>query len=97
MLSLITVSMALAFSAPDDTLQDEIQKQPVQSEQTVDMSKRLSSAELARLRSGGGVPDYCEVYWRTNPVTGVQQCDLVVCRPPGSVWSLHECFEFGLD
>lgn len=95
MLSLIAISMALAFSAPDADIKDETKLEPAQAEQAVDTSKRLSSAELSRLIPGQ-LPDYCEAYSGLDPVTGDQQCEYVVCRPPGGVWSLHECWEFGL-
>ena len=98
MLTLITVSMALAFSAPDAELKSgtEASAAPVQSEQTDSGAKRLSSAEIARLRAGRGVPDYCEVYWMSDPFSGEQVCSYVICRPWGQPWSIHECFEFGL-
>ena len=95
MLTLFTVSMALAFSAPDADIKDKTQLQPAQAEQTVDMSKRLSSAELTRLIPGQ-LPEYCEAYSGLEPVTGDMQCDYVICRPPGGVWSIHDCWEFGL-
>jgi hypothetical protein len=89
--------MALAFSAPDAELKSgtEASAAPVQSEQTDSGAKRLSSAEIARLIPGQ-LPDYCEAYAGLDPVTGDQQCEYVICRPPGGFWSLHECSEFGL-
>lgn len=96
MLTLITVSMALAFSAPDAELKAETEVPPAQAQNSQSDSKRLSSDEIARVRVGDGVPDYCEIYWSTNPFTGEQQCDYVVCRPWGQPWSIHECSEFRL-
>ena len=95
MLSLITISMALAFSSPDAELKDAPKLEPVQAVQSEDTSKRLSSAEISRLIPGQ-LPEYCEAYAGLEPITGDQQCEYVICRPPGGVWSLHECWEFGL-
>jgi len=95
MLTLITVSAALAFSAPEADPKIETPQPAPSTEQSVDLSKRLSSNEIARLIPGG-LPDYCEAYSGLDPVTGDQQCQYVVCRPPGGFWSLHECWEFGL-
>ncbi|EAP90722.1 MAG: hypothetical protein CMH91_13730 [Oceanicaulis sp.] len=94
MLSLIMVSVALAFSAPDAEIKPEANASPAQTEHSE--SKRLSSADLASLRAGRGVPDYCEVYYLPDPVTGELQCSAVVCRPIGVPWSIHDCSEFGL-
>lgn len=95
MLTLITISIALAAAAPDAEPKEESKLEPIRIEQAVDMSKRLSSADIARLLPGR-LPDYCEAYAGLDPVTGDQQCEYVVCRPPGGFWSLHECWEFGL-
>ena len=96
MLSAITLSIALVLGAPASDGLDKAESRPDQSEPSGSEPKRLSSDEIARLRTGDGVPDYCEIYWTTNPFTGEQQCDYVICRPWGQPWSIHECFEFRL-
>ena len=96
MLSTITLSLLLALGAPVETGTDKLEAPSAQSVQTGSATKRLSADEIARIRVGDGVPDYCEVYWTTNPFTGEQQCEYVVCRPWGQPWSIHECSEFRL-
>lgn len=64
--------------------------------QTVDMSKRLSSAELASIRAGS-VPSNCEVFWLPDPVTGELQCGAVVCPDSDGFPEIFDCSEFGLD
>lgn len=95
MLTVFLVSMGLAFSAPEIDAKDQLAPQAELSVQTLDAPKRLSARELSRLIPGQ-LPDYCEAYSGFEPVTGNQQCDYVICRPPGGVWSLHDCAEFGL-
>ena len=97
MMALITVSMALAFAAPDADIKDETKIEPARVEQAVEMPKRLSSAELARLRTGG-VPSNCEVFWLPDPVTGELRCEAVVCRDEDDLGipEIFDCSEFGL-
>lgn len=95
MLTLLTMSLALAFSPIESDHTADAQSKPVQVEQATALPKRLSSAELASIRAGS-VPGNCEVFWLPDPVTGELQCDAVVCRSSGGMPSIHECSEFGL-
>lgn len=95
MLTLLTVSLALAFSPTETDPTADAQSKPVQVEQTTDLSKRLSSAELASIRAGS-VPSNCEVFWLPDPVTGELQCGAVVCEGSDGFPEIFDCSEFGL-
>ena len=95
MLSTIVISMALALGALALDADQKVENLATQSEQSGSDAKRLSSDEIARIRAGS-VPSNCEVFWLTDPVTGEERCDAVVCRTSGGFPSIHECSEFGL-
>jgi hypothetical protein len=96
MLSVFAVSLALALGALGSEGADKVENQPIQSEQSSSVSKRLSSDEIARIRTGSGVPSNCEVFWLPDPITGELSCGAVVCRDSSGVPEIFDCSEFGL-
>lgn len=94
---MILSSLAIAIALASSPVITDIQTPSSDALMTPAVSEHLSSQDLAMVRVRyDTVPDYCEVYYMQNPITGERECNAVVCRPPHGAWSIHECSEFRL-